>query len=100
MLYFVKLQVQREWHREAEHRGAEDHDGEAGCAADSPRTQGDDQGACNDFPSPLRRTPLLNRAEWLSNSSIIEGVDCSLLNVFIRQYYVAAIEYFPFIVLT
>ena len=46
MLHFVTLQIQREWHRKAELRGAEGHDGEAGSATDSPRPQGDDQGAC------------------------------------------------------
>ena len=42
------LQIQHEWHREDELRGAEGHDGEAGGAADSPRPQGDDQGAWQD----------------------------------------------------
>ena len=51
MLHFVTLQIQREWHRKAELRGAEGHDGEAGSAADSPRPQGDDKGACHNVPA-------------------------------------------------
>ena len=46
------LQIQHEWHREDELRGAEGHDGEAGGAADSPRPQGDDQGAGQEFLEP------------------------------------------------